>query len=343
MRVAVLGCGFGAQHLDWLAHHPEFELDTLCYQHNRERAAELADRYAVAHLSDDPVGVLRARDIELAVIVTPPHTHPELVRTALDVGAYAFVDKPLSSSLESAAELAELAATAPGRCAVNFQWRTHPALRELRNQLADGFGSPHRVHASFSHDFYRGGSQSQQASWRQQPASAGAGTLGDQGVHLFDLVHWLIPGGWRGVAAHTSTVRQDLLGQPLEPAGSRTEDLAEVWLQEPGSGCLATVSLSRLACGVRAIEFDIEGAHRTAQLRLAAEDASAELTVYGSDGAATTRYQPTSLDPYPTLLSAMAGRPDPDGLLASFSDGLRAQTRLSEAVALAARAPIAPS
>ncbi len=41
MRVAVIGCGFGAQHLDWLSQHPEFELDTLCYQRNRERAVEL--------------------------------------------------------------------------------------------------------------------------------------------------------------------------------------------------------------------------------------------------------------------------------------------------------------
>lgn len=342
MRVAVLGCGFGAQHLDWLSQHPEFELDTLCYQHNRERAAELADRYAVANLSDDPVAALRARDIELAVIVTPPHTRLELVGAALEVGAFAFVDKPLSSSLDSAAELAGLAAAAPGRCAVNFQWRSHPALRQLRDQLA-GLGPLHRVHASFSHDFYLSRSGHDATAWRQQPASAGAGTLGDQGVHLFDLLHWLMPGGWRAIAAHTSTVRQDLDGQPLVPAGSRTEDLAEVWLQQSESGCLATVSLSRLSPGVRAIEFDVEGAHRTAHLRLAADDACAELTVHGSDAApVTTRYGPTSLDPYPALLSATAGRPDPDGLLAGFADGLRAQTRLAEAVALAARPPTGP-
>lgn len=341
MRVAVLGCGFGAQHLDWLSGHPEFELDTLCYRHNRERAAELAERYAVANLSDDPVAALHARGIELAVIVTPPDTRQQLVSAALEAGAFTFVDKPLSSSLQSAIELSELAAAAPQRCAVNFQWRTHPALGALRDELADGFGSPHRVRASFTHDFYRR-SPDEQPSWRGQPTSAGAGTLGDQGVHLFDLVHWLIPGDWRGLAAHTSTVRQDRDGQPLEPAGPRTEDLAEVWLREPESGCLAAVSLSRVARGVRAIEFDIEGAHRTVRLRLSADDASAELTVHGNDGAATTRYPPTSLDPYPAVLSAMAGRPDPNGLLASFSDGVRAQARLAEAVALAAREPTGP-
>jgi len=348
MRVAVLGCGFGAQHLDWLAQHPEFELDTLCYQHNRERAAELADRYGVTQLSDDPVGALRARDIGLAVIVTPPDTRQQLVRAALDAGAFVFADKPLGHCLESATELAALAATAPHRCAVNFQWRAHPALRELRDQLADGFGAPQRVRASFSHDFYRGqfGGQfgGQQATWRQRPASAGAGALGDLGVHLFDLLHWLIPGGWRSVAAHTSTVRQDLPGQPLEPAGSWTEDQAEVWLLEPDSGCLATVSLSRLNYGVRAIEFEVQGPDRTLRLRLEADDASAELTTHGGDGTSkTARYGPTSLDPYPALLSVLAGRPAPDGPPASFEDGLRAQARLAEAVALAARPPARPS
>ncbi|HEY0168301.1 MAG TPA: Gfo/Idh/MocA family oxidoreductase [Jatrophihabitans sp.] len=336
MRVAVLGCGFGAQHLDWLSQHPEFDLDTLFYQHNRERAVELANRYGIASVSADPVGELSRRGIELAVIVTPPDTRQALVRAALDAGAFAFVDKPLSHSLESATELAALAAGAPQRCAVNFQWRSHPAVREVRDQLAVGVGVLHRVHASFYHDFFRG----QQASWRQQPASAGAGTLGDQGVHLFDLLHWLIPRDWSAVAAQTSTVRQDPDGQRLEPAAGRTEDLAEVWLQEPESGCLATVSLSRLVCGVRAIEFEVQGSDRTLRLRLEADDGSAELTTHGSDGTSkTARYGPTSLDPYPPLLAVMAGKQDPDGLLASFDDGLRAQARLAEAVALAARTP----
>jgi predicted dehydrogenase len=337
MRVAVFGCGFGAQHLQWLSQHPEFELDTLCYQHNRQRAAELASHYGIGNLSDDPLGTLGSRNIELAVIVTPPDTRQPLVKAALDAGAFVFVDKPLSNSLESAAELAELAAGAPRRCAINFQWRTHPALHDVREQLADGIGVLHRVHAGFYHDFYRT-LPGEQASWRQQPASAGAGTLGDQGVHLFDLLHWLIPRNWFSVAAHTTTVRQDLEYQRLEPATARTEDLAEVWLQEPESGCLATVSLSRLVRGVRAIEFEVQGSDRTLQLRLEADDASAELTVHGSDGSSkTARYGPTSLDPYPQLLSAMAGRPDPGALLASFEDGLRAQARLAEAVALAPR------
>jgi predicted dehydrogenase len=334
MRVAVLGCGFGAQHLDWLSQHPEFELDTLCYQHNRHRAAELADRYGVTHLSADPLDALSTRDIELAVIVTPPDTRQPLIRAALDAGAFVFVDKPLGHTLEAATELVELAAGAADRCAINFQWRGHPALHDVRDRLAGGIGVLHRVHAGFYHDFYRG----QQTSWRQQPASAGAGTLGDQGVHLFDLLHWLIPRDWSSVAAHTVTVRQDLDVQALEPAATRTEDLAEVWLQEPESGCLATISLSRLVCGVRAIEFEIHGSEQSLQLRLEADDASAELTVHSSDGTSkTARYGPTSLDPYPRLLSALAGRPDPDGSLASFQDGLRAQARLAEAVALAPR------
>ncbi|MEO6501814.1 MAG: Gfo/Idh/MocA family oxidoreductase [Jatrophihabitantaceae bacterium] len=343
MRVAVLGCGFGAQHLEWLSHHPEFELDTLCYQRDRERAVELAGRYGIANVSADPVGVLGGRDIELAVIVTPPDTRQALVKAALDAGAFVFVDKPLSNSLESAAELAALAAGAPRRCAVNFQWRTHPAVREVRDQLAAGVGVLHRVHASFYHDFYRS-PRGQQGSWRQLPASAGAGTLGDQGVHLFDLLHWLIPRDWSSVAASTSTVRQDLASQVLEPAAGRTEDLAEVWLHEPESSCLATVSLSRLVCGVRAIEFDIQGSNRTLRLRLEADDGSAELTAHSSDGTSkTARYGPTSLDPYPSLLSVMAGQTDPEGLLAGFEDGVRAQARLSEAVALAARNPALPS
>jgi predicted dehydrogenase len=351
MRVAVFGCGFGAQHLDWLARHPELELDTLCYQRNHQRAADLASRYGISHLSTDPVGVLRDRGIELAVIVTPPDTRQQLVSAALDAGAFVFVDKPLASSATAAAALVKLAFSAPGRCAINFQWRGHPAVRELRDELAAGIGTLHRVQASFFHDFFltsgeltgaepAGGAavHGEPPSWRQRPGSAGAGTLGDQGVHLFDLLRWLIPRDWAAIAAQTSTVRQDLHPPVLEPAGERTEDLAEVWLREPESGCLASISLSRLSRGVRAIELQIEGSQRCLQLHLDADDASAELTVHGSDASSkTARYGPTSLDPYPQVLAAIAGRPDPDRVLANFSDGLWAQLQLAEAVALASK------
>ncbi|HST47195.1 Gfo/Idh/MocA family protein [Jatrophihabitans sp.] len=344
MRVAVLGCGFGAQHLDWLARHPELELDTLCYFRDHQRAADLAGRYGIGHLSTDPVAALRERGIELAVIVTPPDTRQPLVAAALEAGAFVFVDKPLATTPAAAAELVDLASIAPQRCAVNFQWRGHPAVRELRDQLAGGIGTLLRVQASFFHDFFLSTGEpsagepvgESPASWRQRPDQAGAGTLGDQGVHLFDLLHWLIPRNWTAVAAHTSTVRQDLDPPVLEPAGARTEDLAEVWLREPESGCLAGVSLSRLTRGVRAIEVQIEGSQRCLQLHLEADDASAELTVHSRDATSkTARYGPTSLDPYPQVLAAIAGRPDPDRVLASFPDGLWAQQRLAEAVALA--------
>lgn len=343
MRVAVLGCGFGAQHLDWLARHPELQLDTLGYRHDRQRAAELAERYGVAHLSTEPIGALRERGISLAVIVTPPDTRQPLVAAALEAGAFVFVDKPLASSVTAATELAQLAHGAPQRCAVNFQWRGHPAVRELRDQLAGGIGTLLGVRASFFHDFFLTAAETATgtpASWRQHPDQAGAGTLGDQGVHLFDLLRWLVPGDWSAVAAHTTAVRQEVDPPVLEPAGARTEDLAEVWLREPESGCLASVSLSRLARGVRAIEVQVEGSRRCLRLRLAADDASAELTVHGPDGASkTARYGPTSLDPYPKVLAAIAGRPDPDHVLASFADGLWAQQRLAEAVALARSGP----
>lgn len=342
MRVAVLGCGFGAQHLEWLAGHRELELDTLCYAHDHQRAADLASRYGIGNLSTDPVGVLRERSIELAVIVTPPDTRQPLVAAALAAGAFAFADKPLASTPASATELVALAAAAPDRSAVNFQWRGHPAVRELREQLGVGIGTLHRVQASFCHDFFLTAGQQPAGgtSWRQRPDQAGAGTLGDQGVHLFDLLHWLIPRDWSTVAAHTSTVRQDLDPPALQPAGPRTEDLAEVWLREPDSGCLASISLSRLSRGVREIALQIEGSQRCLQLRLQADDASAELTVHSGDATSkTARYGPTSLDPYPQVLAAIAGRPDPDQVLASFADGLWAQQRLAEAVALASAEP----
>jgi predicted dehydrogenase len=326
VRVAVVGCGFGAQHLSWLAGRPEFELATLCFHRRRDRAEELAARFGVRQVSDDPVSVLAGGDIELAVIVTPPHTRAELVPVALRAGAHVLVDKPLSNTVESARELTELASTAPGRSALNFQWRLHPAFQQLRDLIAAGtLGAPRRLHCRFFHDFFRDDDPSW--DWRFDLSAAGGGALGDLGVHCFDLMHWLLPDRWQVTAATTSTIDRSAGG---------ADDLADLWLQAERSACLATVSLSRVAAGRRLLEFVVQGADASLDLRIDPSDASATLLLdRPRNPPAITEFAPPDLSPYPQLLSLCRGEADGELSLAGFGDGLAAQQRLAEAQSLA--------
>jgi len=324
VRVAVVGCGFGAQHLSWLAERPEFEVSTLCFHRRRDRAEELAARFQVPRLSDDPVSVLASGDTELAVIVTPPHTRAELVPVALKAGAHVLVDKPLSNTVESARELTELAGTATGRTALNFQWRMHPAFQQLRDLIAAGaLGAPGRIHCRFFHDFFRDDDPSW--DWRFDRTAAGGGALGDLGVHCFDLLHWLLPDRWQVSAAATSAI---------DSSPGAADDLAELWLGAQRSACLATMSLSRVAAGRRLLEFVVQGSEASLELRIDPSDASAtRLLSRPGSAPAITEFDPPDLSPYPQLLSLCRGQAG--GELAGFADGLAAQQRLAEAQSLA--------
>lgn len=322
VRVAVVGCGFGAQHLSWLAELPEFEVSTLCFQRRRDRAEELAARFGVPAVSDDPVSVLAGGDIELAVIVTPPDTRAELIPVALKAGSHLLVDKPLSNTVESARALTELAGAATGHSALNFQWRMHPACQQLRALLVAGaLGAPRRIHCRFFHDFFLDDDPSW--GWRFDRSAAGGGALGDLGVHCFDLLHWLMTDRWQVSAATTSLIN------------GTADDLADVWLRADDSGCLATVSLSRVAAGRRLLELVVQGDDASLELRIDPNDASASLLINRPGTAPTvTEFEPPDLSPYPQLLSRCRGE-DTELALAGFADGLAAQLRLAEAQSLA--------
>jgi predicted dehydrogenase len=110
MRVGILGCGFVSEYyLGALAHHPDltvagvFDRDALRVQ----RASEVfgVPSYpSYARMLEDP-------GIDTIVNLTPPEAHLETSRAALEAGKHVFCEKPLTTELETARALAELART----------------------------------------------------------------------------------------------------------------------------------------------------------------------------------------------------------------------------------------
>jgi predicted dehydrogenase len=78
------------------------------------------------------------------VVATPTSTHASVVRNALSRGVPVFVEKPMTSSLEDALELA---GTAEGRLFVMDKWRYHPGIEELHKiRKTEELGRPRGMH-----------------------------------------------------------------------------------------------------------------------------------------------------------------------------------------------------
>jgi predicted dehydrogenase len=331
LRFIVIGAGFGKNHLQWLAECQGASIDALCFRENSVRALELAEQFGVPRVSDNPAQLIAEGNLDAVVVASPPDSHEELSRLGLDAGLLVVTDKPLANDLASAKRLAAQARASGQQTMVTFQWRVNPALRRLRDLAASGeLGSIARADLEFHHDFLAGPSTSW--PWRHQQSTAGAGTLGDQGVHLFDLLRWLMPGEWSVSCGTASVVWPQRRFNGAEVAGE-TEDIAEVLLSDAASSAQARVFSSRVSTGYQMVRVLLQGSKGVAVVHARPDDGSATLKAYreGADSPKTSEFGPHSMNPYQLLISE-SGQRQNSAELADFTDGYLAQVLLDEAL-----------
>jgi len=153
-----------------------------------ERARELGERFGVEGHAGYAAFLADAR-VELVYVATPTHLHAEHALAAIEAGKHVLVEKPMTLSVSDARELAVAAERAGVRLGVGFHLRCHPAHRELRELVAAGeLGGV--VFAQALWGFYS--ADWPRDSWKMDPKRAGAGSLAGLGVHLLDLVPWLL-------------------------------------------------------------------------------------------------------------------------------------------------------
>src|SRR6266851_8394669 len=245
MRVAVIGAGFGSQHLEWLDGCPEIDVTVLGYHRNRRRAEELASRLRIPRITSDCADLVRTGDLDGLVIASPPDTHEKLAIPALERGLAVVCDKPLAHVVVAAESLAKAARERAARTMVIFQWRENQAFQYVRSQLAGGLaGELQMVDIVFHHDFLAGEATSW--PWRHRSGAAGAGALGDLGVHGFDLLRWATGREWFVTGAQTRVAqpRRHLGDQVIE---CDTDDIAAVHLAAAEGTALARILVSRVS------------------------------------------------------------------------------------------------
>jgi predicted dehydrogenase len=105
----VVGYGYwGPNLVRNVVERPEFRLMGLC-ELDEGRAEDFRRRHPGVWVESDLDTALADPRIEAVAIATPPHTHYNLVRRALEAGKHVLVEKPLARTAEEAAALILLA------------------------------------------------------------------------------------------------------------------------------------------------------------------------------------------------------------------------------------------
>ncbi|WP_323191654.1 Gfo/Idh/MocA family oxidoreductase [Halostella sp. PRR32] len=122
-----------------------------------------------------------------AVLVGTPHTlHYEQVVRALERNLHVYCDKPLTTSLSDARELADRMDGSDRTLMVGYQRHLNTAFRTARRRWA-GELEPRWMTAEITQDW----AERFDDTWRMNPDLSGGGYLYDTGSHLLDGLLWI--------------------------------------------------------------------------------------------------------------------------------------------------------
>ena len=138
--------------------------------------------------------------IDVVSIVTPNHLHFEPCKLFLEAGIHVICDKPMTYSLSEALELVHLVRKSNLVFVLTQNNTGYPMVRQARAMVREGkLGTIRVIRVSYAQDWLTSALEDQpdapgykQTAWRMNPKySKPAGSLGDLGVHAFNLATFI--------------------------------------------------------------------------------------------------------------------------------------------------------
>ncbi len=138
----------------------------------------------------------RPDGIDVVAIVTPNHLHHAPAKAFAQAGISVICDKPLTSTLDDAQDLARVVQASKIVFALTHNYTGYPLVRQARAMVAAGeIGVVRTVQVEYAQDWLTTPLEEtghKQAEWRTDPArSGGAGSVGDIGTHAFNLAEFV--------------------------------------------------------------------------------------------------------------------------------------------------------
>ncbi|MEW6411820.1 MAG: Gfo/Idh/MocA family oxidoreductase [Candidatus Zixiibacteriota bacterium] len=213
IKTAVVGVGaLGRHHLRWLSQLEQSDLVGL-YDTDTDKAARYAEEYKVEAFTS--LEKLAGR-VEAVSIVVPTTHHHDIAALLIDRGIHCLIEKPVTLSVEQAAELAEAARRKNVKVTVGQIESFNPAVRALSTfDIHPAFIEAHRL-AAFD------------------PRGTDVAVVLDLMIHDIDLVLWFIKANIVDIQASAVAV------------ASETVDIANARLTFD-NGAVANLTASRIS------------------------------------------------------------------------------------------------
>jgi len=191
MKFAVVGAGvIGTTHARLITSLPGQAELVAVVDVEADRAAALSGEYGGEPMTELEKACARP-DIDAVSICLPSGMHSDAAITALKAGKHVIVEKPLDVTLAAADRLIDVEQQTGLTVAVISQRRFQPAPAFVHQAVADGRLG--RVTTGIAESaFWRSQEYYDSGGWRGTVALDGGGALMNQGIHVVDLLLWMV-------------------------------------------------------------------------------------------------------------------------------------------------------
>ncbi len=198
IRLAIIGTGGMANaHVQSFAAIKDCKV-VACCDIVPGRAKAFAEKNKIPAAYDNARAMLKKERLDGVSIVTTDQAHAPAALLVIEHGVHVMCEKPLADNLKDACRMRDASRRKKLLTAVNFSYRNNPATQKAAQLVASGkLGHIRHVEGSYLQSWLVGKSwgdwhKTEAFLWRLSTKHGSAGTLGDLGVHLYDLASFIV-------------------------------------------------------------------------------------------------------------------------------------------------------
>lgn len=231
--MGIIGCGWAARDL----YEPAFRFlkngrIVAVMDINESKAKFLKELYGVPRYYTDLDDMLRDKEVEAVVVLTPPHHHLEPVVKSAEAGKHVYCEKPMAPTVQEADRMIEACRRNKVKFMIAFMKRFNKSFRFVKKLIdEDQLGSVFELRARW--DNARVGKMSE-TQYRLKLISGG-GFLQEDGSHPLDICRWWL-GDVEEVNAYVAIIAPDR---------HETDDMACVTMRHK-SGAVSTLHITMI-------------------------------------------------------------------------------------------------
>ena len=188
MNVGIIGLGLMGQKRAAAIERIQGGNVTVVFDVDEERTAKAADRFG-ASPAISARELLAHPDLDLVILAVPHHLTLDLAIAAFEAGKHVFCEKPVGRTVKECDAIVAAAVRSGRKLGVGFNYRHYPGIAEARRLIEEGaIGEPTHLRFTLGHAARPG----YEREWKTSKELCGGGALFDPGIHVLDLVRYLL-------------------------------------------------------------------------------------------------------------------------------------------------------